>query len=297
MKRLTREKAIELLPAVVDNEASEEETIAFLAYIETDELVRQEYRDAVQIKRILARKYPRKNAPEHLREKILEMVNSGDLGTYKDQSVDEPVRLSGSDQQSARKTGLSGPILRYLSAAAVILIITLITIELLDRTTIQDLRATDLVENYAALHFTNAGGQMIDPHYSTSSVSEAEAYISEHHGIDMTVPELDGAEFAGLVIADFYNGLDTPLLAYHQPDIDETIYIFSFKLDNLEDHKSIKRSAEAVKNCITHTDFYVSEIDGHHVVSWLWNDIWYSAVSNHNGYDLASIVKPLNYSP
>lgn len=299
MKRLTQEEAIRLLPYVVDNEASETETIAFLAYIETDDDLHQEYHNALQIKRLLRKKYVRRSAPKHLRERIIKMVQSGEMEDDQDRDIaDSPGKSPSELYPADRHQGFSAvPILRYLSAAAVILFITLITIELLDRTTIKELRSFELVEHYTALHFADAGSEPVEPHFATSSVSDAEAYLLVHHGLDITVPEISGTEFAGLVISDFYNGLDTPLLAYSQPDLGETIFVFTFQLDKLNHHKEIKRDSEAVKNCVKRTDFHVSEVDGYHVVSWLWDDIWYSAVSNHNGYDLASLVEPLNYSP
>jgi len=110
----------------------------------------------------------------------------------------------------------------------------------------------------------------------------------------MTIPHLKGTEFAGLIMADFHSGMQAPLLKYTQSDIGESIYIFAFNLDQLESFDQMKREENAVKSCTTQTDYFVNNIDGTHVVSWLWDDNWYSAVSNHNGHDLAALVEPLN---
>jgi hypothetical protein len=184
---------------------------------------------------------------------------------------------------------------RYLTAAAVVLVITLAVLRLLDQTTADTSTAESIiVENIAAHHFQLTGGQFIEPYRATATVTEAENYLAEQFDINLTVPPITGAKFAGIVFAEFVENYRTPLLEYVQEEIGETIYIFVFDLADIDAHEKLKRHDEAVKTCIYSHDFYVTEIDQYHVVSWLWDNNWYTAISNHNGYDLASLIVPLN---
>lgn len=297
MNRLTKMKALELLPAVVDGEASEEERMAFFDYLENDLDVKAQYEDALHIKHLLSNRLPRIKAPSHLKKRIQNLLDEHQTKSYLDIPIESGI-LSTEKELTDRlpQPKLIKPFFRYITAAAIILFITLTTIELLDRLGTVPNQPVFLVEDYTVKHFISSDGKLIDPHFSTASTTEAENYLSEHYGIEMTVPVLKGAEFAGVVFSDFLAGFNTPLLEYVQPEIGETIYIFAFDMDKVNNQKNLKRHDEAVKNCITKTDFYVAEIEGHHVVSWYWDNNWYAAVSNHNGYDLAALVEPLNYS-
>jgi len=64
--------------------------------------------------------------------------------------------------------------------------------------------------------------------------------------------------------------------------------------NELYETTDIRREEKAAESCTTQTDYFVNDINGTHVVSWKWDDNWYSAVSNHNGHDLAALVTPLN---
>jgi hypothetical protein len=299
MDKLSKKQALNLLPAIVDGEATKEERIAFFSFIETNDKVREEYESALRIKELLAKRLPKVKAPSHLRKNVFELIESA---KEQGQLIDIPASETGEELPPGRLykdalVSLWKPALRYIAAAAVLLFITLTTVELLDRTTDSTTLQYDIVENYTAIHFLNSEGRLSEPHFRTSSITEAEQHLLEIHGISMTVPPISGAEFAGLFLTDFYNGFETPLLGYYQPDIDETIFVFAFEIDKITAHGKLKRHGEAVKSCKTNTDFFVAEIENHHVVSWTWDGNWYTAVSNHNGYDLASLIEPLGYSP
>lgn len=291
MKKLTKKEACWILPAVVDNEATDEERVAFFAFIKSNAEIEKEYNDALLIKRTLSNSNIRKKAPEQLRSAVLEAIEKlkkkSNPGNHELKSTVIPIQ---STPQSTKW-------LRYLSVAAVVMLISLVTLQLLDRSTDSAPYVFDvIVENMAAEHFINNRGELIEPHFRTQLPHEAEAYLMDHFGLQITIPILRGAEFAGIVMADFIDDFQTPLLEYSQHSIGETIYLFAFDMEQVDQHKILVRHSEAANACIESEDFYVAEIYDHHVVSWLWDNTWYAAISNHNGYDLASLVEPLNYT-
>jgi hypothetical protein len=303
MKPLTRIQALSILPAVIDNEASDEEKRAFFEYIKEHPDIATEYENAKKIKFIFSVRCPKKQAPDHLKHKIFKQVQEldyhSDIQSEKEQNPDvihnEPEKQAHSNVSLQTYAGLS---IRYLSAAAVVLFISLLILQVLDRTSPTHPPAVEfIVENMSARHFLATGGAIIDPHFATESTTEAEQYLFDHYGLELTVPQITGARFAGIVIADFIDNFETPMFEYIQPDLDEIIYVFVFDVDSVKKHKNLKRYEKAVESCVRTQDFYVVEIGDHHVVSWLWNNVWYTAISNHNGYDLASLIVELNTSP
>lgn len=300
MKKLTKKEALLLLHAVVDNEASSEERRDFFNFIDKHPNVKLEYDDALRIKKLLSRKLPRAKAPEHLRDNIYRLIENAELHSdYQDLPQSSSIRNIENTGKGQTKNNSSSvrTLFRYLAAAAAVLFITLTTIELLDRMDYRQIDDLFVVETHSAMHFINAGGQYPNPDIGITSTEEAESYLRDHHGINMVIPPISGAEFEGIILSDFVNGFTTPLLKYAQPEIGETIYLFAFDIDQVLSHKKLIRHEAAVVHCETNTDFYVVEIEGYHVVSWHWDNNWYTAVSNHNGYDLASLVVPLNYNP
>ncbi len=284
MKELDREQAFLLLHAVVDGEASQEEKEAFFAFIKHHPDIEAEYKETLKLKEILADPIHKEKAPEHLKRSILHILDH-QKSAPSNESPSHPQNGSG-----GTFSGLSEKVFRYVSAAAVVLIFTLITIQFLDKTGMPTEGEMVVVEQMVAEHFETAAGSVIEPHFKTSSIKEAEIFLDQNHGINLTIPEIEGAEFAGIVFADFIDNFNTPLLEYIHPDNEETIYVFTFNIDEVEANSMLQRHKEAVEECRQSKDFYVSEIDGNHVVSWLWEDNWYTAISHHDGDDLASWV-------
>ena len=300
MKSINRKQALSILHAVVDDEASERERIAFYKFIDNHPDVKNEFEETLLLKRLLSEKLSKKRAPQHLRERVLHKVQA-----LEKENAGDPSRQTGPDkniqvekqpepfQQSSRKR--TGKTFRILSAAAVVLFISLLTVHLLERIAINPDSSTNfVVENIAAQHFILSGGEFIEPLFETNSPTEAEQFLYEQFEMDVTVPLINGVEFAGVVMMDFIDDYQTPMLEYVDSGYSEAIYLFVFDVDKVSENKTLERHREAVKTCILDNDFYVTELDGHHAVSWLWDNIWYTAVSNHDGYHLASLVDALN---
>ncbi|TVQ65414.1 MAG: hypothetical protein EA360_09545 [Balneolaceae bacterium] len=295
MDELDYKEALHILPAVVDNEATEQEKVKFFSFIEKNPLVRKEYEHAIRIKRIVASRLPRYDAPPHLHENVLQCIRNLDL----DRKIGAEEESSGSASLlSLRVTDHfrkeKSLYYRFIFAAAVILVMTFSIVQFLDQSTYYGSDAGPLiVEFIAAEHFIGNSGTFIEPHFATDQRSEAEEYLRSHFGMDITIPAVSGADFSGIVMAEFTPGFQTPLLGYSQDEIGEIIYLFAFDMDHMSLHEQLVRHEIAAETCLKHSDFYVAEIFDHHVVSWLWDNTWYAAVSNHNGYDLAALVEPL----
>lgn len=251
------------------------------------------------MKRLLSEKLAIKPAPSHLKQAIQDTLRNLQTDEMYDISYDYRIDQPATDRaiRSTNEKKSSSHILRYLSAAAILLIFTLVTIQLLNNINPHTAGSTtQILENVSLEHFILSDGKFIEPHFSFSTTYEAEQFLAENHQLVITVPNIEGAEFAGIVLAEFTDSFHTPLLEYVQHDINETIYLFAFDMDEVGELNNLARNNLAAESCIDAEDFYITEIDNYHVVSWLWDNIWYTAVSNHNGYDLASLVEPLNYS-
>jgi len=292
MSNMNRNQALLLIPAIIDGEASESERAAFFDFIENHPDIEEEYESALYVKQQLKKNLKRHSCPDHLKENVLRSIQ--ELKRSDHQIDQEPgsgtVKTSGTIFWN-----YAGPALRYASAAAVILFITLLTLELLNRTDHgSQYQNTVMIEQAAAGHFLTADGQLPALDFSTSSISEAKQYLREHYGMTAEIPEIEGATFMGMAVGPFTSNFTTPVLAYTQEEISENIYLFVFDMNQVDSLQNIIRHTEAAEHCKSPKDYFVAEVNNHHVVSWLWDNYWYSAVSNHNGDDLASLVKPLN---
>lgn len=302
MKRLTNKQAISILPAVVDNEATDDEKAAFFEFISHNQNVRDQYNDALLVKRLVQQKYKKTHAPSRLKKSISE-----DLFVEKSFTEDDYLHLDKKNYSSVEYSqtkeeitnfSLVSKATRYVTAAAVILLLSIVTVQLLDRTAPHSTNSnTFIVEQMAAQHFLEISDEYSELHLQEFTATEAEAFLNEQHEMQISIPELKGAQFDGIIMTNFIEGFETPLLGYTQPDINETIFIFAFNVDQIDTHKQLSRDKKAVESCEFEHDFHVAKIADRHVVSWLWGNSWYTAISNHNGYDLAALVEPLEYTP
>lgn len=308
MKKLNRKQALDLLPLVVDNEASENQKKAFFNYIQGDAKVKKKYESLLYVKQLLKTKYSREKAPDHLKDKISGILEDLEWEKEQHSKVDNPsenIRQPKTPKQSAytstrsEHTGnrvlkhLAKPA-RYLIAASVIFIFSLLTIEFLEQLSADRILRNVSVEQVALTHFsTGSHKEASFASFQPASLDHASRLLEDEMSYNPRLPEVRGATLRTIYHSPFSGEYSVPVLEFYQEDINETIHVFAFKVDDLEDKRAIRRDEEAVKLCKTYDDYHIKEIEGKHVVSWKWGDYWYTAVSNHNGKDLISLIDPV----
>jgi hypothetical protein len=259
------------------------------------------YLNELRIKESIRSKYQRERAPKELRDRIKNLIQQESeileqISIEQDQPTIHPI--SGARQQNESKGTASSAKaviynwLRPVAAVAAIFIITLLIVQLLQRAS--STTAFYSVEEYVSTHFLNQGGQLLSPSFESASLADAADHLHTNFNMPLRMPLVEGAVFAGVTYAEFVPDYSTPVISYHQEEIDEVIYVFAFKIDDMEASGILIRNPEAIETCITYDDYHIIDMKGKHVVSWKWGDYWYAAVSNHNGNDLAALVKPMN---
>ncbi len=291
-RKLTKSEALELLTPVVDNEVSAEERDAFLEFIAHDEDLKQEFESMKQIKALMADRCPCAKAPESLKDFLSDYCSSDtETPVY-----DIPNKKSLSQQEQPNNSVSSAEYSKwwyYAAAAIVVFTVSVWSFLNYGSSVVESPRYN--IEEYAYQHFMKHDGKLVPPTISTASLGSAEIELAQNYDMSMTIPELDKAEFKGVVYEEFVPDFKAPMLEYYVPGEDQFIYIFAFNIDKIEQFGQLVRNQEAVKTCTKSRDFHVRNINGKHVVSWKWNNIWYAAISNHDGNTLASLVKPLAY--
>jgi hypothetical protein len=308
MKKLKKSEAIRLMSLVVDNEASEEEKVAFFKYIQTDKEVKKKYDSLLFIKQLLKTKYSPDGAPDHLKKKISGLIQDMEWENQQEAKVDNtPTHFQPSEtfdsrdfrDNSSSKSSLFINFLkpaRYLAAASVIFIFSLLTIEFLEVMSSDRLYNQRGLEYVALDHFkTGSHIEASVASFQPTSFDQASQLLRDQMSYSPRLPKIKGADLRSILETKFSSGHTVPVLDFYQAGIDESIHIFAFKLGEFEDPAMAARDPEAVENCKTYDDYHIKEINGKHVVSWKWGDYWYTAVSNHNGNDLIALVEPIGY--
>ncbi|MCC5926086.1 MAG: hypothetical protein JJU41_05945 [Bacteroidetes bacterium] len=270
---LTHNK-FEILSAFIDGELDDDEKAIAENLISSQPECRYYVKSMALQKNKLKEACGRVKAPSGLRERCLVAINGDAMPVSKDKP-----------QRKDRYSTI------WWIAAAAILVVSLIGI--LRQETIPNDGRFELssyeVEEYVYRHF-NSGTPELLTSYSTT---EAEGYILEAWDIDMTVPELSGASFTGFSYAEFVPDYHTPVLVYHTDDTLEPIVIFAFDVAAMHGDISLIRNQEAVETCVHPDSVHIKDIDGKHIVSWMWDGTWYAGASDHHGEVFASRL-PIN---
>lgn len=300
---LTKVEALNLITPVVDNEVSEEKRKAFFHYLSDHEDVRRKYESIKNIKSLVSTRCPCEKAPPSLKNKIRTCIENV-RAQAKSMDPEVPIydiQCSGpageKDQQEHTEKVVEsvGSDYKYwmYSAAATFLIVALAWG--IFNVSLPNDYASYNIEQNAYEHFVKHDGKLVPPTISTASLGSAETQLASDYGMPMTVPSLKNAELKGVVYAEFVPDFEAPMLEYYLSAEDQYIYIFAFKIDKLKEFGQLFRNQDAVKSCSKPKDFHIQNVNGKHVVSWKWDNVWYAAISNHNGDTLASLIEPLQY--
>lgn len=312
MRKLNRQQALDLIQLVVDDEVNERDKKAFLKYIEKDEAVSRKYRSLLKFKTLIRQKSVRAKAPDHLKTKVHQLIEQEkqkqSAGENLDLESNAPLQNKDETQENNEQNfksdnninssfyrGRSRKILRFITATAAVLILSFLTIDLLERMS-PLLEPSLSLEEYAFTHFIEDNESISTASIGTASLADAQNILTSEYNLSPRIPEIDGANIASVIYSDFVPEFKTPMLEYYQEEIDEYIYVFTFNLDSLKSFEKLVRDPEAIDQCKTYDDFHIRDVNGKHVVSWKWGDYWYAAISNHNGNDLAGLVQPMDSS-
>lgn len=294
---LTKAEARELITPIVDDEVTAEQRTAFMEFIAHHEDVRREYKSQKRLKALISNRCPCAKAPESLKKFVSTVSTSQYSGQTTPPIYDIPSRTSVSKQPKHSAGSEESPKNKtwYFAAAIVLLLTTVIWLfDFLGSPADQN---TYNIEEYVYQHFMNNDGKLVPPTISTASLGMAEKRMEQDYDMAMTVPKLKNAEFKGVVYDEFVPDYKAPMLEYYLPSEDQYIYIFAFNVNEIKDFGQLVRDQEAINTCNNPTDFHIQEVNTKHVVSWKWNDVWYAAISNHDGSTVASLVEPLGVNP
>lgn len=286
---MTRAEARELITPVVDDEVSADERQAFMDFIADHDDVRKEYESVKKIKSLVCTRCPCASAPDSLKN-FVKAVDEQEVSREGSGLASQKTESDNAQNQASNSP-------RWIWAAAASILLVASVWGFFNFYGSSEIAQKYNVEKSAYEHFIKHDGKYVPPTISAASLGSAEIQMAQDYDMPMTVPALKNAEFKGIVYSEFVPSFKAPMLEYHLPSEDQYIYIFAFKLDKLKTFGQLARNKDAVKKCNKPKDFHIRNVNGKHVVSWKWDDVWYAAISNHNGNTLASLVKPLQYSP
>lgn len=290
----TQDNIDELITAYVDGELSKAEEQKLRQRAAENSQIQQAINAERQLKKLLQARLQRKQAPEHLRKQINDILANASSQSQESAGNTNEQRLD-TDQPSSSRT-------RFLMSMAAVLTIGLFIAFVFHYTGSFTAPSSETasagilimpVENMTEKHYAQHSGAKLPVSFESASPAEAEQRLLDEYGLDITVPELSGARFAGVSYTDFYEGFFAPLLTYQvgaDEGSEDFIYIFAFENKSLDGQQNLAALSEARNAIVAHDDVFVHRVNDHEVVSWQWHDVWYTAVSNHDGEIVASML-------
>lgn len=264
----------ELITAYADEELLDEEKKQLLAEAELNPAIRNYIDEEIRLKEFISKRVMREKMPADVRDRVLATVRN------------EAAKHEQADAHTNSGRVIPGNKVGYMLLAAAVLVAGFFIYWFQPE---GEIYQTNTVEFLTFQHYQNHGGILPATLQDVFDTSEAHLMLRDKFGCNVTVPELKGARFAGVLYADFFEGYHTPLLGYEVADGD-FIYIFAFELKDLDKYPALVRNSDAVKAIVRHNDVYIVKIEEHDVVSWKWEGVWYSAVSNHDGAVVAAML-------
>lgn len=293
---------LELITAFVDGEASPDEIISLEKLRRGETKIDQAIDAEIKIRQTLRLKCRKIHAPSHLRSKCLNLIRSEysstatkivDLGSQSNsdpRQIDQLNPLNGSQSDNPL---ISNRLMRWFIAATVLFSVGFLSGQYLTPVKPDEFSESSYryeVEDLVQRHFVLASDVESNEIHTLHTSTEAEQYLNVRMGFDLTVPELHNATFIGAEMAEFVPGHSTPLLKYSVIGKNDPILIFAFPIDKMEGDIRLVRDIEAIEKCKSDSDTYIKDINGKHIVSWKWGNVWYVGVSNHHGEVLASML-------
>ncbi|MCH8567329.1 MAG: zf-HC2 domain-containing protein [Balneolales bacterium] len=274
----------ELISAYVDNELSEEEKVYIEDIAKRDISVRKAIQSETRLKQLVRSRMHRTETPAHLKSRINELLSSN---VASGSSADS---RNASRRQNIQEDRPSASRNRFLFSFAAILVVGLFLYLYQNSEIPQTEKSFATVESVSFEHFYNFRQESVFPVAYGVSEADAQSYLYNYYGCRIVVPELKGATFAGAVYAQFYDDYKIPMLRYRVAD-DDYVYIFAFEEDKLKNVSNLDADHKARRNIVNHNDVFISKINNKRdVVSWKWDDVWYTAVSDHEGDIIAAML-------
>lgn len=293
--KLTKTEALELICPVVDNEATEEEIKAFQQYIASDPETRKKYHAMLEVKNMVSDRCPRAKSPESLQVFLKEVKERSELhDSHKadfPSSIEEesPSDVDNPSDRDKINGSFNNNSFLYSAAAAIIFLVATFAFFNFGNTESSE----KILDDQVYYHFSKSKGQFIQPTIATTNPASAKVKLNDIYKLAIKIPKIRGAEFRGVVYRDFDTGSKTPMLEYYLPEKNQYAYVFTFRIDDIYNFKSVSEPLDAIKACKTPQDFFVRNVNDKHVVSWKWDGVWYSAISAEDGHAFASRLEEL----
>jgi hypothetical protein len=292
------EKIQELITAYVDGQATYDEIALIEKYSQTDKSIDQAILSEIRIRNLVKHKVQKVAAPDMLRARCLELISSeiqGSMEARPEATITQISSVQSTEKKPDMPYSFNNDVFKWVAAAVLFISVGFWsgrTVSITDSASIASV--TYPIEDHVQRHFSLVSDTRISGTTSIDDVNEAHDYLLKHFGMDVTVPKLKNATFAGIELSEFVPGYTTPMLKYNVAGQNDPIIIFAFPLDKMGEDPRLVRDTEAVKTCQKDSDTHIKNVDGKHTVSWKWGNVWYVGVSDHNGEVLASMLPTAN---